>query len=143
MAACVADVAAIEEHLTPPRVTELLTAPAASSSSNGGGAHQGGLLPGQMDGSRNRMSSNQGRGGGHGRMSRLASDEFMPEGGILMGSAPLVLSPIQKASLLVIEANLSHEAIRAACVAAAGAAVPVFMEPVSVPKAIRQDFLFV
>ena len=87
------------------------------------------------------MSRNQGRGGGHGRMSRLASDEFMPEGSILLGSAPLLLSPLQKASLLVIEANLSCEAIRAACVAAAEAAVPVFMEPVSVPKSIRQDLL--
>ena len=139
MAACVADVAAVEEHLTPRRVTELLTALAASSSSNGGGAHQDSLLPGRLNGSRNRMSSNQGRGsGGHNRMSRLTPDE-MPEGSILLGSAPSLLSPLQKASLLVIEANLSCEAIRAACVAAAEAAVPVFMEPVSVPKAIRQD----
>lgn len=45
--------------------------------------------------------------------------------------------PIHSASLLLVEANLSEAAIVAACEAAAQAGVPVFLEPVSVPKSVR------
>lgn len=52
--------------------------------------------------------------------------------------APIVcLAPASQASLLLAEANLSPAALEAACATAAAARVPVFLEPVSVPKAVR------
>ena len=44
---------------------------------------------------------------------------------------------VSRASLMVVEANLSVGAIRAACEVADSAGLPIFMEPVSVAKAIR------
>ncbi len=80
---CVADVAALEHHLTPDLVSGLLSRPAREAGSG-------------------------------------------------------VPSVIGRAALLVVEANLAEEAVEAACRAAAAARVPIFMEPVSVPKSVRQ-----
>eukprot|EP00955_Chlamydomonas_euryale_P034463 349801-Chlamydomonas_euryale.AAC.28 len=44
---------------------------------------------------------------------------------------------IHLASLLIIETNLGEAALQEACQIAAAAAVPIFMEPVSVPKSTR------
>jgi pseudouridine kinase len=44
---------------------------------------------------------------------------------------------IRAAKLLVLDANLSRDSIRAAARAAATWGVPVLLEPVSVPKAAR------
>lgn len=44
---------------------------------------------------------------------------------------------IWSSSMLVVDANMSQAALQAACSIASAAGVPVLMEPVSVPKAVR------
>ncbi|KAG1666514.1 hypothetical protein FOA52_014411 [Chlamydomonas sp. UWO 241] len=153
VAACVADVASLEEHLGPGLVRDLLTcgrppaaaaaaAAAAGTQRGGGGGGGGGSIGGGGGGSSGGSGSSNGvvggggfsgsggggRGGGGGvRSSSGGSSSISGSGG-----------PIHRASLLLVEANMSEVALTEAVRVGAGAGVPIiFMEPVSVPKSVR------
>ena len=55
----------------------------------------------------------------------------------LVVSAASKDAPIQRAAMVVLEANLSEASLRAVSSAATSARVPIFLEPVSVPKSAR------
>jgi len=99
LAACVADVASLEQHFVPELVTELLlTAP------------------------------------GH---PQTQQQHPAPLSGALSSTGSGAASLVHRASLMVVEANLSARAIEAACMEASAVGLPIFMEPVSVAKAVR------
>ncbi|GAX79447.1 hypothetical protein CEUSTIGMA_g6888.t1 [Chlamydomonas eustigma] len=111
VAACVADVASIEQHFTPEAVIQLLSShelkiQAPSSSS-----------------------------------VKVATKDLPPTPSIGADSiVPGAIAPLPSSApppLLVVEANLTAESVLAACRWAHARHVPIFMEPVSVPKAVR------